>query len=111
MNLYKIAHFETKADKLNNLRTAIQGCRSKMRILPVAAAILVTSAMLNIASGATRTANVHLYCWNKAASSKKCTFDDMGQCEIYAEDAGGWCELNTSYPGPLPPLDPKPDSR
>jgi hypothetical protein len=65
-----------------------------MRILLFAAAIPATGATLNIASGAKQTANVHLYCWNKAASSKKCTFDDMGQCEIYAEDADGWCETD-----------------
>ena len=80
-----------------------------MRILPFATAILATGATLNIASGATRTANVHLYCWNKAGSSKKCTFDDIGRCEIYAQDAGGYCGLNYSYPGPLPPLNPNGD--
>jgi hypothetical protein len=46
-------------------------------------------ATLNPASAAAQSANVHPYCWNNAGRPKKCIFDDMSKCEVYAEDASG----------------------
>jgi hypothetical protein len=89
-----------------------------MRFLRFAVALLAIGATLDIAaggavlepaSGATQSMRVHPYCWNNAAHAKKCTFDDMSECEVYSQDAVGWCGINAAYSGSLPPLKPYPD--
>ena len=80
-----------------------------MRILAFVVTIVAAGAMLTIAPVSAQTPNASPYCWSASDAGKKCTFATMDQCEMYAAGTGGWCELNNSYSGPLPPLRTRPD--